>query len=1030
MKPGVSPLLMPRRRLSDPTAAGLQRGLPEVFDQLRGVGVPLDDQAFDEATKTCSPVPLGDLFRPTVGPGLVGPAWRRIMDDARYPLLSVAVVVELLERSPAASSRSLSSVNIYYDRTLAYARAMYGIRLYEHAREMYKQQLDYGLRGYVIARRQFDLALTTENLLSAETCRRVNGMYGVASLILARSRATGLADLALARDRLAKSMEFGNTGPEASAYLADLYVLLFDVSGDISHLERGIAIVASEADGLNDPAQLRLTAGELYLRLLAHRDGVAFAAACKAFRAQLGAARRLRTSNEVDDMRAAMLEMFLNAYEDASGSVLRALPVRGLALPFGWRLRLAQMHRRRDEALPSVVKEVVQCLKDLIPSQPSPKLTLELISDLLALEARVMHTGDPQDAAAALREGIEARSRVVALDTNGRMTRWLLGSQYRELFALTGEPRAAAQAATHLAAAAELDDAWPVPVAALADMATDSRVARSLGSPSSDLLALVSAGDSEALYELATARSLRNHEFEQRVLGGRSDVFVVDDARGLLAGALVFKRMGAAAAERERATAEVLRAAVDVRGLGARFTTFRSLAIVPLPEGDPRRSSQVNSVHVMRRENGRLLSEMASRSMAVGASVDLSVLREVLLFLALFHSSSGLSGADEGRFARKAQRNNLKMWLTAVLGREEALEMRDRWEGSIPEGAPVVAKRDAHPGNWLVTPAGRVVALDLESVGHLPVLMEVAQLIEDGPCIPVDDSGWAIRDDLVKQYWGHLRALGLALTDAPSAQSYQAYAAYRAVMLVSRPRKWSPLQVRHARALLTYLATNAEAESLQEFARRVLQGAEDTVDEPPTVPSAGMMQLDDRRRTRLSRATAFFLRHGGAESALARDGEGWVAVDDLVGALRTAHRWVDARAVESMALSPDEKRFELRHGKIRALYGHSVAVQLPPESIDLPEVLYHGTSWENLGRILASGGGLLPMGRNAVHLSTDIPSAHAVGSRHGKPVVFGVRTEDLLQAGIAVRAAGVGVWLTSEVPAPLLFIAQERPADA
>ena len=74
-----------------------------------------------------------------------------------------------------------------------------------------------------------------------------------------------------------------------------------------------------------------------------------------------------------------------------------------------------------------------------------------------------------------------------------------------------------------------------------------------------------------------------------------------------------------------------------------------------------------------------------------------------------------------------------------------------------------------------------------------------------------------------------------------------------------------------------------------------------------------------------------------------------------------------------------KQRFAVEGGRIRARYGHSVPLAISYEYAEPPATLYHGTSEANLASILREG--LLPMGRQKVHLSADTETARQVGLR-------------------------------------------------
>jgi hypothetical protein len=128
-------------------------------------------------------------------------------------------------------------------------------------------------------------------------------------------------------------------------------------------------------------------------------------------------------------------------------------------------------------------------------------------------------------------------------------------------------------------------------------------------------------------------------------------------------------------------------------------------------------------------------------------------------------------------------------------------------------------------------------------------------------------------------------------------------------------------------------------------------------------------------------------------------------VDALIaGMART--RTFDRPYLEKIVRTDAKQRyaFNADHTKIRANQGHSIPVDVEPEQLTPPDILWHGTGEKSVAAILSEG--LRPMGRLYVHLSKDPETAKKVGSRHGRPVVFQIdaRTDgqgrsDLLPLG-------------------------------
>lgn len=175
---------------------------------------------------------------------------------------------------------------------------------------------------------------------------------------------------------------------------------------------------------------------------------------------------------------------------------------------------------------------------------------------------------------------------------------------------------------------------------------------------------------------------------------------------------------------------------------------------------------------------------------------------------------------------------------------------------------------------------------------------------------------------------------------------------------------------------------------------------------------------DGRRRTDLSRTVSHALRHAPWLYELEPDAEGWVPVEDLLTGLRHRRRFrnLTLSDLERMAAENEKRRFELRNGRIRALYGHSLSGKLVREPAIPPPVLYHGTSPAALEAIRAQG--LRPMNRQYVHLSTDIPTARQVGERKAeRPVILTIDAARAHAGGIPFYRGNDLVWLADHIPA-------------
>jgi putative RNA 2'-phosphotransferase len=169
---------------------------------------------------------------------------------------------------------------------------------------------------------------------------------------------------------------------------------------------------------------------------------------------------------------------------------------------------------------------------------------------------------------------------------------------------------------------------------------------------------------------------------------------------------------------------------------------------------------------------------------------------------------------------------------------------------------------------------------------------------------------------------------------------------------------------------------------------------------------------------RLSRTVAHALRHDPAAYELTLDEHGWVAVSDLLAALRRRRReWrgLSESDLHRMLSSTGKRRYELRGDRIRALYGHSVPVIPDRHPIAPPEALFHGCDPESAGAIMTEG--LRPMGRQFVHLSGERADARAVGSRRtAHPVILRVAARRAHEDGVRFWAGNDEVWLAETIP--------------
>lgn len=167
----------------------------------------------------------------------------------------------------------------------------------------------------------------------------------------------------------------------------------------------------------------------------------------------------------------------------------------------------------------------------------------------------------------------------------------------------------------------------------------------------------------------------------------------------------------------------------------------------------------------------------------------------------------------------------------------------------------------------------------------------------------------------------------------------------------------------------------------------------------------------------LSKEVSYALRHAPWEYELEMDEEGWVLVAQLLDALQKAPKWKDVTEADlhEMIETSEKKRHEIKDGKIKAFYGHSVPMKILKEEKMPPDILYHGTPRRFVQSIKEKG--LLPQSRQYVHLSQDVETARTVGKRRDdKPCILVIDAKVAWSEGVKFYIGNEKVWLADEVP--------------
>jgi putative RNA 2'-phosphotransferase len=176
--------------------------------------------------------------------------------------------------------------------------------------------------------------------------------------------------------------------------------------------------------------------------------------------------------------------------------------------------------------------------------------------------------------------------------------------------------------------------------------------------------------------------------------------------------------------------------------------------------------------------------------------------------------------------------------------------------------------------------------------------------------------------------------------------------------------------------------------------------------------------MNKQESKKLGKTISLALRHQPELFHLSLDEEGWTPLEALFEALSKRRReWIGLTESDLRELlrQSEKQRFEIRDGRIRAFYGHSIETKIHKETTAPPEFLFHGTPPQVAETILHEG--LRPMGRQYVHLSVDEKTARIVGARRcRRPTILRVAAEEAYKAGIPFYTGNDGTWLSDPIP--------------
>lgn len=879
--------------------------------------------------------------------------WRSVLKDrAECSAPELLVILERLRRQPSKSLAEALRRNLRFTQTLANVAFRAADEVHEDAKSAFASaEIDIAIERFRVSLAEFRFAIES-GVLSDSTLRIATGKYASGAAMLGRWVRLPKATIDRALSYSSESMDLGNARPETVDYRLELLLQQFDQSGDPRILESARELTLSNRQLA---AGSELAQAEVRLRLAALASG-------SDAEIYLKVASRLlaiyRPRNGVESARCAAVKVLVDSARDDT----LALRPQAVGVPMGL---ISEMSSNPSAVVWSTARQIVEALdyaRRIDRSVPAGIVAAQILRSMVNGPRELLV---PEDVS----KYVEIAAWLATVSNHNRHIAWEAGDAELVAARRSSNRDLARRAKERFEELARLYPRWPLPLIGIARAAEALNIDDS-GTPETR----------PTTWRDAAVLAVSSPTYRRSVLGGRNEVFSVADARGFLSETFVFKPTSHSKAEHEAALLSDLRSEIRRRQLDHRFGTARSLAIVKVSDDE-----EAQWVHVTQRSGGRLISQLDPGAVE-------PLLEPIAELLAIFHSVAGTP--PDGKSAWGPLKDDLKLWSRTLMEKPAADDFVKELGQLFPADLPLVRKRDGHASNWLVDPVGRIIAIDFESSEYVPLGYDLTQLLEDDALIPASQEGWSARLGVFDSY---LASLGVSLKPEQVRRSYSWFATARALRLGTEKAAGKQLR-RHARELCGMIAEFGDAEIgvLASGLQRSLAQVESD--------EAGETSLSHDQR-RHSKSMAFMLRHHGPENGLEVDESGFADLEALATLLK-----LDPGDILATARHPGEPRFEVRGSRVRALYGHSLPVTVHSAlQVDAPATLYHGSSWETLETIVSDG--LLPMGRQVVHL-TNVPSeAIEIGQRKGRPLV--VEMTDAVDAQPVAEA----IWVTKQVAA-------------
>jgi len=195
----------------------------------------------------------------------------------------------------------------------------------------------------------------------------------------------------------------------------------------------------------------------------------------------------------------------------------------------------------------------------------------------------------------------------------------------------------------------------------------------------------------------------------------------------------------------------------------------------------------------------------------------------------------------------------------------------------------------------------------------------------------------------------------------------------------------------------------------------------------PVCHKEGKFLMDDDEMDRIGRTVTGILRHFPQNFGVDIDEHGFVSIEDMAQSIKRRKRgvnWLKEEHIIALCETDGKGRYEIKDGRIRTTYGHTIDVNLDDLPDDnIPEKLYYPAAEEEAPMLIERG--IKPSDRGWVHLSGTKEKAMEAGLiRNESPVILAIDAKKAIEEGRSIKRAGKEVYLVKEVTSE--YLSQEE----